>query len=191
MIKHKKREDIVRATMALIAEQGFHGAPMSMIAEKAGVGIGTIYRYFENRDVLIHTIYKENEERVVAFLLENYPSGQPVKECFFHIITGIIDYFIQNPMDFKFSEQFHNSPYGAAHRRERIFASTGQPDIFMELYERCVSQRVIKNFHPAVFFNLAFAPIIWSLRDHILGIMKLNKSLARLIVGSCWDSVKM
>jgi len=191
MIKQKKREDIVRATMALIAEQGFHGAPMSLIAEKAGVGVGSIYRYFENRDVLIKTIYKEKEEKLVAFLLENYPYGQPVKECFFHIGTGVIDYFIRNSMDFKYSEQFHNSPYGEAHRRDRIFASTGQPDIFMELYERGASQRVIKILHPAVFFNLAFAPLIWSLRDHILGMVEMDETLARLIVASCWDSVKI
>ncbi|MCD6584751.1 MAG: TetR/AcrR family transcriptional regulator, partial [Desulfobacteraceae bacterium] len=161
MTKKNKREDIIHAAMTLIAEQGFYGAPMSMIAEKAGVGVGTIYRYFENRDVLIHTIYKENEERLVAFLLENYPSGQSVKECFFHIITGLIDYFIGNPMDFKFSEQFHNSPYGEANRRDRIFASTDQPDIFMELYKKGTSMQVIKNMSPAIFFNLMFAPIMW------------------------------
>ena len=191
MTKKNKREDIIHAAMTLIAEQGFYGAPMSMIAEKAGVGVGTIYRYFENRDVLIHTIYKEKEEKLVAFLLENYPSGQSVKECFFHIITGLIDYFIGNPMDFKFSEQFHNSPYGEANRRDRIFVSTDQPDIFMELYERCASQQVIKNLPPALFFNLAFAPIIWSVRDHILGMVKLDESLARIVVVSCWDSVKI
>jgi len=189
--KHNKREDIIQAAMALIAQQGFHDAPMSMIAEKAGVGIGTIYRYFENRDVLIQTIYKEKEEKLVVFLLENYPYGQPVKECFFHIGTGVMDYFLQNFMDFKYSEQFHNSPYGADHRRNRIFASTDQPDIFMELYERCASQQVIKNLPPSVFFNLAFAPIVWSVRDHILGMVQLDASLARLIVASCWDSVKI
>ncbi len=191
MAKQKKWEDIIRAAMDLIAKQGFHGAPMSMIAEKAGVGIGTIYRYFENRDVLIRTIYKENEEKLVAFLLEKYPYGQPVRECFLHIGTGAMDYFIQNPMDFKYSEQFHNSPYGAVHRRNRIFASVGQPDIFMELYEKGAAQQVIKKLPPAVFFNLAFAPIVWSVRDHIQGIVQLDGALARLIVTSCWDSVKI
>lgn len=191
MTKQKKREDIILASMDLMAEQGFHGAPMSMIAEKAGVGVGTIYRYFENRDVLIKSIYKEKEERLVAFLLEKYSSDQPVKECFFHIGTGMMDYFIRNPLDFKYSEQFHNSPYGAAQRRERIFASAGQPDIFMELYESGTSQQVIKNLPPAVFFNLAFAPLIWSLRDHILGMVQLDASFMKIIVASCWDSVKM
>ncbi len=191
MTKKNKREDIIHAAMTLIAEQGFYGAPMSLIAEKAGVGVGSIYRYFENRDVLIKTIYKEEEEKLVAFLLEKYPYGHPVKECFFHIGAGVIDYFTQNPMDFKFSEQFHNSPYGEANRRDRIFASTDQPDIFMELYERGRSMQVLKNIPPAIFFNLMFAPIIWSVRDHILGMVKLDESLARLIVGSCWDSVKI
>jgi AcrR family transcriptional regulator len=191
MTKQKKREEIILSAMALIAEQGFHGAPMSMIAKKAGVGVGSIYRYFENREVLIQTIYKEKEERLVAFLLEKYPYGQPVKECFFHIGIGVMDYFISNSMDFKYSEQFHNSPYGEAHRRNRIFESAGQPDIFMELYKRGASQQVIKKLPPAVFFNLAFAPIIWSVRDHILGMAELDASLARLIVESCWDSVKV
>jgi AcrR family transcriptional regulator len=44
MTKPDKREDIVWAAMELIAEHGFHGAPMAMIAERAGVGAGTIYR---------------------------------------------------------------------------------------------------------------------------------------------------
>jgi AcrR family transcriptional regulator len=191
MAKQKKREDIILSAMDLIARKGFHGAPMSMIAEKAGVGIGTIYRYFENRDMLIEAIYKEKEERLVAFLLKKYPYGQSVQKCFFHIGTGVVAYFIRNAMDFKYSEQFHHSPYGEAHRRNRIFASGGQPDIFMELYEKGVAQQVIKDLPPPVFFNLAFAPIIWSLRDHILGMVQLDPSLARLIVASCWDSVKI
>ena len=57
MAKTDKREDILRAALELIAEHGFHGAPMAMIAERAGVGAGTIYRYFENKDVLIAELY--------------------------------------------------------------------------------------------------------------------------------------
>ena len=191
MTKQEKRENIIHAAMTLIADQGFHGAPMSMIAEKAGVGIGTIYRYFENRDVLIKAIYGEIEDSLVTFLLKHYPRGRSVRECFFHIGTGVVNYLIQNPIVFNYNEQFHNSPYGEAHRRNRLFESAGRPDIFMELYEKGVAQRVIKNLHPVVFFNLAFAPIVWSVRDHILGMVRLDASLARIIVESCWDSIKM
>ncbi|EMS78727.1 TetR/AcrR family transcriptional regulator [Desulfotignum phosphitoxidans] len=190
MPKQVKREDIIRTAMELLAAQGFHGAPMSMIAEKAGVGVGTIYRYFENRDILIKTIYQECEQRLVAFLTQDYPYGQPVRICFFHIAKGLVAYFTQNPMEFKYSEQFHYSPFGEAHRRNRIFKAAGQPDIFMELYERGLSQQVIKHLPPTVFFNLAFAPIAWSLRDHILEIAPIDDALAQVLAASCWDSVK-
>ena len=41
MSKPDKRDEVVRAALELIAELGFHGAPMAMIAERAGVGAGT------------------------------------------------------------------------------------------------------------------------------------------------------
>ena len=191
MAKQNKRDNIILAAMALIAEQGFHGASMSMIAEKAGVGIGTIYRYFENRDVLIRELHKAKEEQMKAFLLENYPHGRPVRECFFHIGTGVINYFIRNPVEFKYTEQFHSSPYGVEHRRNKIFASGDRQDIFNDLYERGISQQVIRSLPMPVFFNLAFAPIIWTLRDHVLGFIHLDASLSRKLVESCWDSVKI
>ena len=54
-----KRTDILRAALQLIAERGFHAAPMAEIAEKAGVAAGTIYRYFENKDILINELHPE------------------------------------------------------------------------------------------------------------------------------------
>lgn len=191
MARQEKREEIIQAAMSLMAEQGFHGSPMALIAERAGVGVGTIYRYFENRDVLIRALYKEKEERLKAFLLEQYPHGRPVRECFFHIGAGVITYFIHHPLEFQYSEQFHNSPYGVEHRRNKIFASSEKPDIFIELYQRGIAQQVIRDLPVVTFFNLMFAPIAWSLRDHILGFVNLDAALSQKIIESCWDSVKI
>jgi AcrR family transcriptional regulator len=41
------------ATLKLITEHGFHATPVSMIASEAGVGAGTIYRYFESKEAII------------------------------------------------------------------------------------------------------------------------------------------
>ena len=59
-----KRDAIIKPVMELMAERGFHRSPKALISKKAGVGTGTIYRYFKNKDVLIeevfNTIWKEN-----------------------------------------------------------------------------------------------------------------------------------
>ena len=57
MIKPEKRDEIIRAAMELIAGHGFHGAPMALVAERAGVAAGTIYRYFESKDDLIRATH--------------------------------------------------------------------------------------------------------------------------------------
>ncbi|HLE18853.1 MAG TPA: helix-turn-helix domain-containing protein, partial [Syntrophales bacterium] len=82
-----KRGEIIQAALELIAEHGFHGAPMAMIADKAGVGAGTIYRYFENKDVLITELYRKLEEKIMAALQEGYSVGKPLRETFLHLGT--------------------------------------------------------------------------------------------------------
>lgn len=78
MSKSDKRDEIVRAALELIAEHGFHGAPMASIADRAGVGAGTIYRYFENKDVLITELYRELEERIYPVITEWIFGGEGV-----------------------------------------------------------------------------------------------------------------
>jgi AcrR family transcriptional regulator len=53
------RESILAAARALIAEEGFGGAQMSLIALRARVGVGSIYKHFESREELFAEIYSE------------------------------------------------------------------------------------------------------------------------------------
>ncbi|MBU1171595.1 MAG: TetR/AcrR family transcriptional regulator [Proteobacteria bacterium] len=191
MCKTDKRDDILSAAMELMAEQGFHGAPMAMIADKAGVGAGTIYRYFENRDVLIRDVYHMIYDEFVSFLLNRYPTDRPVRECFFHIGKGIIDYLIRNPLKFRYTEQFHNSPYGLEFRKLKLSNDTGEFDFGRDLYYKGLKHQVIKEIPLPIFFDLAFAPIFWAVRDHHTGFVVIDDALAEVIVSSCWDSIRI
>ena len=106
MTKPDKREEIVRAALELIAEHGFHGAPMAMIAERADVGAGTIYRYFENKDALITGAWNDLEERLMDKVLEGYPEQGSVREKFMHLARGLVKQWISSPTEFRFLEQF-------------------------------------------------------------------------------------
>ena len=190
MSKMEKRDEIVRAALELIAENGFHGAPMAMIADKAGVGAGTIYRYFENKDVLINELYRELEQRLYDVLMKGYSPEKPVRERFIHLGTTILRYCITNPLDFRYLEHFHNSPYGVAHRRDKLFGDTNQKDIYRELFEEGVAKQVIKNLPLVVLFALAFGPLITVARDHILGFVRLDDRLITQTIEACWDGLK-
>jgi AcrR family transcriptional regulator len=185
-----KREEIVRAALELIAERGFHGTPMAMIAKKAGVGAGTIYRYFESKDVLISKLYRELEKHVMAALEEGYSTEKPFRERFLHIGTILLKYFIAYPLQFRYIEQYHNSPYGVSLRRDMIMGGTDKPDIFNDLVEQGIAQQVLKDLPLFIHFALAFGPLIALARDHALGLVILDDIIILRTVEACWDSVK-
>ena len=190
MAKLDKHDEIVRAALELIAEHGFHGAPMAMIAERAGVGAGTIYRYFENKEVLIAELYQNLEGRMLPAILEGYRVDRPIRERFIHLGTALLRYFIENPLDFRYLEQFHNSPYGAEYRRDKILGEKEGCNVFRDLFEDGISGQVVKELPLVILFALAFGPIVMVTRDHILGFVNLNEVLIIWTVEACWDGIK-
>lgn len=104
-----KKEVILSSSLKLLTEKGVHNTPMSAIAKAAGTGMGTIYNYFPNKEILINEIYvkiKGEEKSVFA----PFVSGQPIKTQFENYLTAIIHFFVEHPIYFKFMEQLHASP---------------------------------------------------------------------------------
>jgi len=190
MAKTDKRGEILRAALELIAEQGFHSAPMALIAERAKVGTGTIYRYFENKDVLIAELYRDIEGRITPVLLEGYSTQKPIRERFLHLGSALLRYFIDNPLDFRYLEQFHNSPYGVEFRREKLLGKRGKADAYQELFADAIAQHLTKDLPLATLFALAFGPLLSVARDHILGFTVLDELLIARIIEACWDGIK-
>ena len=185
-----KHSEIMQAALELIAEHGFHGAPMAMIAEKAGVGAGTIYRYFASKDVLIIDLYEKMEDAIMTNLLVGYPAGKPIRERFLHLATALLQHFIANPFNFRFIEQYHNSPYGVSLRRGKMLGKSGEPMILKDLFEEGIAQQIMKDFPLYVLFSLAFGPLFSLTRDHILGFINLDDTLIQQISEACWDAIK-
>jgi AcrR family transcriptional regulator len=190
MAKPDKRTEIVRAALDLIAEHGFHGAPMALIATRAGVAAGTIYRYFESKDVLITDLYRELEGQVYLYVQEGYAPEGPIRDRFLHLVTALLRYFIENPLNFRYLEQFHNSPYGAEVRRDRILGKKDRRNIYRELFEQGIRLQAMKDLPLVLLFALAFGPLQAVARDHILGFITLDDVLIQQAVQACWDGVR-
>ena len=185
-----KRTEIVQAALELIAERGFHGAPMAEIAEKAGVAAGTIYRYFENKDVLINELHRELEEKISATLSKSYPVERPLRERFLYLLRELLRHLITHPLHFRYMEQYFNSPYGITRHRERLLDKSGNHDILMDIFIQGIEQQVLKEFPKPVLFSLAFGPMIFLMRDHILGFVILDGPLIDQVTEACWDAIK-
>lgn len=61
----RNREKLLGAAMAAFAEEG-EGVALETVAARAGVGIGTLYRHFPNRDALIVAAYRQEVDSLCA-----------------------------------------------------------------------------------------------------------------------------
>ena len=190
MVKPDKRNEIMLAALELLAEQGFHGAPMALIASRAGVGTGTIYCHFASRDVLIREVLLDIEGRITTNIQNGDAATLPIRHRFSHVCTVLLDYFISHPTEFRYVEQFHNSPYGVEHRRDKLFAQKENKGLCNDLFRQGVDEGVIKDLPLVVLYALTFGPLLAVARDHILGFVALDEAMTTRIVDACWDGIK-
>lgn len=76
----ERKEEIREAGIKVIAEEGFHDATTDSIAEVAGVSVGTIYNYFNNKEEILHYIFEVEREKITDFFTGLTASGLPAEE---------------------------------------------------------------------------------------------------------------
>ena len=67
--KAAKKQDIIVAAMKVFAQKGFANTKMADVAEAANIGKGTIYEYFESKEVIFEFVFNhfmESMETSVA-----------------------------------------------------------------------------------------------------------------------------
>ena len=57
-IRAERRQQILEAALELFAEKGYFNTKISDIAERLGVGKGTIYWYFDSKEDLFETVFR-------------------------------------------------------------------------------------------------------------------------------------
>src|SRR5438093_8216439 len=63
-----RRTQILDAALVCFAKRGFHQASMHDISAEAGISVGLIYRYFENKDRVISAMADRHKQEIHEIL---------------------------------------------------------------------------------------------------------------------------
>ena len=189
MIENKldKRTLILETTLDLLSEFGFHGTPISLIAQRAGVGAGTIYRYFPNKEELINELFKEIKRKIIRAMLNNYREEGTFKERFKHLWKNMVYYYIDHPRDFQFIEQHRYAPYMSNLTREESFMILSPIMMFFIESKRA---RAMKDLPLYTIIALLYGPIVSLLKQHIDNNQNLSDDRIEQAAEACWDAVR-
>ncbi|MDQ7248569.1 TetR/AcrR family transcriptional regulator [Dongia sedimenti] len=62
----QRRQQILNAALGCFRREGFHGASMDQISKAAGMSVGHIYHYFENKEAIIAAIVERDVAELEA-----------------------------------------------------------------------------------------------------------------------------
>jgi TetR/AcrR family transcriptional regulator, repressor for uid operon len=63
-----RQTQILDAALVCFAKRGFHHASMHDISAEAGISVGLIYRYFENKDAVISAMADQHKQKIQGVL---------------------------------------------------------------------------------------------------------------------------
>jgi len=95
--KEQARQLIRDTAYALFEEKGFHESTMRELAARAGVGLGTIFRYYPDKASLLFAAFTEDMEAVLDEAFASLPTGVRLRAQLLHLVRGIFEFYAARP----------------------------------------------------------------------------------------------
>ncbi len=158
-LQQERRQNILQAAAKYFARVHYHEADMETIAKEAGVGKGTLYRYFKNKDDLYLNTIRYLSEEAFQYLHQQAAHATNFDEYVRTIIETAIDYFIARP------EAFSMVLMSSLTRIQNIVDVMEKSTLpYLQNFHRRMEQAVaageIRDLNPDIVYKALFSMII-------------------------------
>ena len=182
-----KRESILNAALALFVERGFWGTAVPEIAERAGVGAGTIYRYFESKEALVNAIYRQEKMRFAGLVLADFPPTSTTRDLFRALFMRMAKFATANPDAFVFLELHHHARYLDAESRAVESRLTA---LITDLVTAKQAQGELKAGEPRLLMGLVMGAFVGVIRSCVDTDQPLAEADWKLAEQCVWEAIR-
>lgn len=182
-----KRDALVKATISLVNNNGFHATPMSKIAKMANVSPATIYLYFKNKQDLVNQVYIEVKAAFSSFAFKDYDKNMTVEAGFEKIWKNIAIYKLKEVDQALFLSQCDNTPMIDEESRQEGLKHL---EPLLELWERGKKEGIIKPVSPYLLYAFTIYPVSFLVNMESRGLCTVNQEALSKAYHSAWDSIK-
>ena len=160
---------------------------MSQIAERAQIGVGTIYRYFSSKEELINALYIDIKTKMIQYVLQQYTPESSLQECFVQILSALVYYSMENPRELYFAEQYENSPLITAATRAEVARLM---EAFQTLFCQAAKEGLLKELPIETLNALMHGAVIALVKLYLSGTAKPEDAELKKGIIAIWDMLK-
>jgi AcrR family transcriptional regulator len=95
--KQEKLARIRAAALALFAQKGFAATTTREIAERAGVGTGTLFLYARTKEALLFQVFADKIEAIQAERFRTLDARAPLLSQLLHVFAGFFAFYGEDP----------------------------------------------------------------------------------------------
>jgi AcrR family transcriptional regulator len=182
-----KRERILRAALDVFARAGMDGSIVPEIARAADVGVGTLYRYFSNKEELVNEVFRDTKRKLKLRLTDGLDLGQAPRKLFDDFWRRLVAFALEEPQAFHFLELQDHIPYLDEESRNV------ELEVLAPIYLMCIEMQKQEIFNEALRPEVAMA-MVWgafvglfkSKRNYSIDISKADLDSVR---DACWRAL--
>ncbi|MCL5244567.1 TetR/AcrR family transcriptional regulator [Cellulophaga sp. 20_2_10] len=182
-----KRNALIKATIELVNNNGFHATPLSKVAKMANVSPATIYLYFENKQDLVNKTYIEVKEKFTAYAFETFKEDMAVEEGFKLIWNRIADFKFKHCEEAMFLAQCDNTPMIDEPSRE---VGIKHFQTLLDLWGRGKKEGLIKPMSDHILYAYTIIPLSFLIISQKRGAITLTKEHIEQSYLAAWNSIK-
>jgi AcrR family transcriptional regulator len=183
----ERRCAILDAALSLFTDRGFHGTNVPSVASEAGVGAGTIYRYFESKSDLVNELYQNWKRELGEALMTDFPVDKPPREQFAEFWCRASGFAQTNPTALQFLETHNHADYLNEESREV------ERQLLQGIYgllEQLRDQQVVKDMDPSVLMAVSWGVFSGVHKAHWAGHVKLTPQILEQAEMCAWEAIR-
>lgn len=182
--KLNKRDAILDAMLDVVVEQGFHDAPMSLIAKRSGASAGVIYHYFASKEEIIQALYLQVRMLKRTSLLEGYSPEMDAKEAFVHVWMNGYHFYRKHMREMRFLKQYEIACFASP--PEKNARSDKERTEFERRFTSRSKGGVLNDLPAEVIYELTFG-VVERLASQP---RKLSSEVLRNVAEKVWEAVR-
>ncbi|WP_185113020.1 MULTISPECIES: TetR/AcrR family transcriptional regulator [Peribacillus] len=183
-----KRDSIVSSALELFAERGYDATTIPMIATKAGVGAGTIYRYFENKEVLGNKIFQGYVDIFTETIKSGFPHEDSIRNQFHHIFKSMVHFTNEQDQALYFIK-IHSGAHFLNEESHSSFQSL--LDLFKNFFDLGKDRKEIKQLPSSALIAIIYGAFLELQRLVRIGELVPEAKLLADVEESFWDAVRL
>lgn len=182
-----KKTLILQSTLKLITENGFHGTPVSMIANDSGVAAGTIYRYFKNKEDIINELYTYVKTDFNSAILKGMYDGISIRDEYYLKWRNMVDYQINNPLQAIFMDQYAASPYI---KQDVVKSNLEKYSHLRDLYKRAINSSIIREISYEAVIIVMLGTVNQLYRIYNSKMLNVDEKIVNEVFEAFWNGIK-